>query len=189
MPRENTALLFLTLALLLVFLCVSRAAAQEVILRSLIVNNDEGAVHLRFGLRTRETDKLARYLEQGTRLRLVCTAAMDLERNLWWDMELRRSVKEFYVSYDSLNDEYRLSKGEAEAGERNDHLPSLLSNGWRRIDMYLGPWPDEYKEEDLALHLTVRLVRTDVPVWLKRTLFFWSWDVAPVKNYRIRFES
>jgi hypothetical protein len=55
--------------------------------------------------------------------------------------------------------------------------------------MYLGPWPDEYKEEDLALHLTVRLVRTDVPVWLKRTLFFWSWDVAPVKNYRIRFES
>jgi hypothetical protein len=114
---------------------------------------------------------------------------MDLERNLWWDRELRRSSKNSLLHYDSLNDEYRLRKGKNGSGERNSDLSSLLQSGWGQIDMYLGPWPDEYKEENLALHLSVRLIRADVPVWLKRTLFFWSWNVVPVRNYRIRFGS
>lgn len=191
MGRHTTvlfpAILFVIIGLLLVL--ASQAAGQEVTLRNLVVNNNDGAVHLRFGLRARNTEEMSRYLEQGTDLRLVCTATMNLERSLWWDRELRRSVKAFFLRYDSLDDVYRFSTDEASAGERDSDLASLLSSAWRHIDMYLGPWPKEYREENLALHLTVRLVRTDVPVWLKRTLFFWSWDVVPEKNYRIRFES
>ena len=189
MRTEKPFLFPVAVTVLMVLLFASRAAGQEVILRNIIVNNDHGEVHLRFGLRTRDADKLAQYLKQGTNLRLVCTAAMDLERNLWWDRELRRSSKNSLLHYDSLNDEYRLHKGKNGSGERNSDLSSLLQSGWGQIDMYLGPWPDEYKEENLALHLSVRLIRADVPVWLKRTLFFWSWNVVPVRNYRIRFGS
>jgi len=182
-----TAILSATIALVLVL--ASQAAGQEVTLRNLVVNNKDGAVHLRFGLRARNTEELSRYLEQGTDLRLLCTATMNLERSLWWDRELRRSAKEFLLRYDSLDDAYRFGTEENSTEERDSDLASLLRSEWQRIDMDLGPWPNEYREENLALHLTVRLVRTDVPVWLKRTLFFWSWDVVPVKNYRIRFES
>lgn len=191
MGRHTTvlfpAILSATIALVLVL--ASQAAGQEITLRNLVVNNKDGAVHLRFGLRARNTEELSRYLEQGTDLRLVCTATMNLERSLWWDRELRRSAKEFLLRYDSLDDVYRFGTDEDSTGERDSDLASLLRSEWQRIDMDLGPWPNEYREENLALHLTVRLARTDVPVWLKRTLFFWSWDVVPVKNYRIRFES
>lgn len=191
MGRHTTflfpAILFAIITLVLVF--APQAAGQEVTLRNLVVNNEDGAVHLRFGLQTRNPEALAEYLEQGTNLRLVCTATMNLERNLWWDRQLRRSVKEFLLRYDSLDDVYRFSTDGNSTGERDSDLASLLRSEWRSIDMDLGPWPNEYKEENLALHLTVRLVRTDVPVWIKRTLFFWSWDVVTVKNYRIRFES
>ena len=176
-----------TASCLLVLLLVTRAAGQEVILRNLIVNNDEGTVHLRFGLRTREPEELSRFLKQGTGLRLICAASMDLERDLWWNRELRRSRKEFLLRYHSLDDDYRLATEDGGFQERNADLESLLHKGWSRIDMYLGDWPGEYEEDDLALNLRVRLVRSDVPVWLKRTLFFWSWNVVPAKNYRIRF--
>jgi hypothetical protein len=188
--RQGTVFLFYAvISALLVLLCFSQAAGQEIILRNLIVNNDQGEVHLRFGLRTRDSEELSRYLKQGTDLRLVCTAVMDLERNLWWDRELRRSVTKSLLRYDSLDDEYRLNTGTNGTGERDSDLAALVRNGWGQIDMYLGPWPEQFKEENLALHLTVRLIRDDVPVWLKRTLFFWSWNVVPVKNYRIRFGS
>ncbi len=188
--RSNKAVLWsMAVSALLVLLFVSRAAGQEVILRNLIVNKDQGQVHLRFGLRTRNAEKLSQYLKQGTDLRLVCTAVMDLERNLWWDRELRRSVKESILRYDSLDDEYRLGMGKNGTSERDSELSPLLHKGWGRIDMYLGPWPEQYKEDNLAMHLKVRLIRSDVPVWLKRTLFFWSWNVVPVRNYRIRFGS
>ncbi|MCF8085789.1 MAG: DUF4390 domain-containing protein [Desulfohalobiaceae bacterium] len=189
MRKKQAFLWHLAISLLLVLLFVSRAAGQELILRNMIVNNDQGVVHLRFGLRARDAEKLSRYLKQGTDLRLVCTAAMDLERNLWLDKELRRSAKQSLLRYDSLDDEYRISMGKNKTSERDSDLSSLLHKEWGRIDMYLGPWPEKYKEENLALHLRVRLIRTDVPVWLKRTLFFWSWNVVPVKNYRIRFGS
>ena len=191
MGRHTTVLFaaILSAIIALVLVLASQAAGQEVTLRNLVVNNQDGAVHLRFGLRARNTEELSRYLEQGTDLRLVCAATMNLEQSLWWDTELRRSAKEFLLRYDSLDDVYRFGTEEDATGERDSDLASLLRSEWQRIDMVLGPWPNEYKEENLALHLTVRLVRTDVPVWLKRTLFFWSWDVVPVKNYRIRFES
>ena len=187
---KSRALLFYTgIIVAFVFLLASQAAGQEIVPRNLIVDNEQGAVQLRFGLRVLNSEKLSRYLKQGTSLRLHCTAKMEVERSFWWDKELRQSAITFMLRYDSLDDEYLLIMGKDKSEKRDSDLLTLLHSGWAQIRMDLGPWPEEYKEDNLVLYLTVRMVRIDVPLWLKRTLFFWSWDVVPVKNYRIRLGS
>jgi hypothetical protein len=41
--------------------------------------------------------------------------------------------------------------------------------------------------DDYRVTLDVEMVNTDVPEWLSKSFFFWSWDPAPPIQYSTDF--
>lgn len=62
---------------------------------------------------------------------------------------------------------------------RAPHLDVLLHEAWRELHATLRPAEALEKDEEylLALELVVRYA--EVPPWLERALFFWSWELSP----------
>lgn len=176
------------LVVIILILIPGVSPAQEVILRNIVVENVEGATQVRFGLQTSDSQKLAPYLNQGSDLRLICTAILTRERSFWWNRQLQSSRKELRLEYRSLEEEYRIYQEGSESYESRDgDLNRMLDEALGSMSMDLGPWLEEFETLNIVLDFNIRMVREDVPSWLKRTLFFWSWDVVPEKEYRIQF--
>jgi hypothetical protein len=184
--KHRTALLAGTILLaLLVFPpCVH---GQEVMLKNLVLDNVAGTIQLRFGVKTVDTEELKAYLEEGVTLRLQCSAKLKANKSLWWDETLREQEVAFELKNNPLTRKYVLRNVTEKRTMRNKDLETLIRSNWGHMVLEMGRWPKAPKGREYVLELKVRLERADIPVWLRRALFFWSWEVVPVKTYRMNF--
>ena len=52
----------------------------------------------------------------------------------------------------------------------------------------MGSWKLLERGKTYTLTLDINLQQTDIPNWFKRTLFFWSRDMAPQATYQLHFK-
>ncbi|WP_291329195.1 DUF4390 domain-containing protein [Desulfovibrio sp. UCD-KL4C] len=187
----------LTLSInLLVILCTifiislfspSCANAASLNLKNLVLDNQAGAIMARFGLELKDDTKTEAALENGIKLKLECKAALYLRRSMWPDSKIASKVYTDKLYYSSLSKEFILEKFGNSIALRDKKITMLLQNGWNSIVMDLGPWSSLKRGEQYILKLDVHLDQTDIPQWLKKTLFFWSWDIVPSATYKLDF--
>lgn len=181
----SRAVLFCLLCLLLFF--SSSASASTLQLKNLVLDNQAGAIMARFGIELQTDTQVEEALLNGIRLKLECEARLFEHRSMWPDSEV--AGKEYFnkLYYDSLSKQFVLEKPGADKVYKNKSLTILLREEWKTIILDLGPWSTLQREERYKLRLKVRLDQTDVPDWLKNTLFFWSWDIIPSATYQLDF--
>ncbi|BBD07304.1 DUF4390 domain-containing protein [Desulfovibrio ferrophilus] len=168
-------------------LAPARCQAGELELGSLILDNQEGNISVRFGVRMSGLDELRKELDAGTTVVLNCDASVSRRGRMWLDTRLAETEWSSTVSKDVLADEYRLQLPGEESPRRGKDLAALLIGAWGGLTLDLGSWEALTPGYDYQLKLDISLDRTDVPVWLRYVVFFWSFDVYPPTSYQLDF--
>jgi hypothetical protein len=164
------------------------ACAQNIELKNLILDNEKGEIQLRFGIKVNKMQELQQYLqEDGYTLRLRCRAELLKTRTLWWDESLGENEVVFDLSCNQLSQQYILHNVSESGKATSEDLEKILRKHWRHLTILLGKWRNLTKRENYAVELDVTLRRANVPMWLRKALFFWSWDVVSSRRYRMDF--
>ncbi|OGR35028.1 MAG: hypothetical protein A2051_10460 [Desulfovibrionales bacterium GWA2_65_9] len=182
-----TTVLALALAQVLV-LWTSAAAAQSLVLSNLVVDNKAGSLTARFGVSVDGVAELAESLQSGATLALTCKAKLSRKSGLFGSPQLAAAELTSRLKYDALTKEYSLLLPGREGQLKNTGLQELLRAGWGELTLDMGSWQMLERDREYTLTLDTRLHQTDIPNWFRRTLFFWSWDVAPSASYQLHFK-
>jgi hypothetical protein len=173
-------------AALVLFLAV-QAVAAEMRLSHLVLDNQAGEITARFGIDFMGLEELERALSEGSTLELVCMAEIVRRRSLWMNKGLAEAEFMSTLSRDALAKEYVLRLPGEQEPLRSDKLAPLIDKAWGALVMDLGPWSTLQRGQEYTLGLSVTLRRSEVPAWLRYTLFFWSWEVVPETEYQLDF--
>jgi hypothetical protein len=172
----------------LLLLCpASPARAQHIQLSNLILDNEAGAIAVRFSLALEEDEPLAAMLKEGAVVALRCQASLSRKREYWSDEQIAEAELISRVRNDALTREFVVEMPGAPQPARSVNLPALLGLTWNKIAMDLGPFSSLKRGEEYVLELKVTLSHDDVPAWMRWALFFWSWKVAPAATYQMEF--
>ncbi len=157
-------------------------------LSNLVVDNKAGSLTARFGVALDSVAELTESLQNGATLSLTCKARLGKKGGLFGSPQVAAAENASRLKYDALTKEYSLQLPGREAPLKNASLSDLLRAGWSELALDLGPWNMLERDKEYTLTLDIRLHQTEIPNWFKRTLFFWSWDVAPSATYQLHFK-
>jgi hypothetical protein len=169
-------------------LWASAAAAQALVLSNLVVDNQAGNLTARFGVAVEGLAEVSDSLHSGVTLALNCKAKLTKPGGMLRSTQVAAAEMDSRLKYDALTREYVLSLPGREAPLKNPHLDDLLREGWGALALDMGSWRLLERGQEYALGLDIRLQQTDIPNWFRRTLFFWTWDVAPQASYQLTFK-
>jgi len=175
------------LALLLTVLLPFSAQAQTLLLDNLVLDNQSGRIHLRFGLSLAEIDQVQAVLRDGVDLWMFGTARLMAKRLILPNRVLNEKQVEHVLEWNPLAQEFELTLPQKEHLVKNKDLAELLAKQWREITLDMGQWAMLTPGRTYHLELEISLDRRDIPVWMRRVLFFWSWEVITPIRYELEF--
>ncbi len=176
------------LALVLTLAQAGTALAQGLDLDNFVLDNQEGRITVRFGVRVLALDELEQALSDGSSVGLVCKAFVYRKRTLWPDSEIAGTKLVSLLRKRGLDQDFEAVLPDEKEPLRDRDLPVLLEKAWGEINLDLGLWDTLEPGSKYSLQLEISLTRVDVPVWLRYMVFFWSWDVLPSTGYRLDFD-
>jgi hypothetical protein len=173
--------------LLAALLFPSLAQAQLLSLDNLILDNQSGRIHLRFGLRLAETSEIQTVLQEGVDLWMAGTAKLIAKRFLLPNQVLNEQQIEHVLEWNPLAQVFEMTLPQKEHLVKNKDFNELITAHWREITLDLGEWSMLSSDQTYHLELEITLDRRDIPVWMRRVLFFWSWEVISPIRYELEF--
>lgn len=187
MVHMKSSFYAVVLFLLLILVQTWSCWAQEIELKNLALDNQQGNIRVRFGLELDQPEEIRQALDDGSVLGLKCSAVLIRKRDVLWDEEVASATVLHQVKHNPLSREYHLLLADDPEPLRSNDLLGLLNSGWDRLEIGLGPWNRLSRGSVFVLDLTVSVVQMEVPDWVKTTLFFRSWEVVPETTYRLEF--
>lgn len=179
--------LFILLPMLLALAAAASARAERIGLSNLVVDNHSGRAQVRFGVSVRQAGAIREALENGQVLALGCKARLYLKRDYAWDaLAGEAELVSTLVLHDKGPFEITMP-GRARERYRARDLELIMKEAWGGISMDLGSWAALERGRSYSLELEIRLLRQDLPGWLKGTLFFWNFDAIEPATYRLDF--
>lgn len=168
-------------------LCAGAAQAQSLVLSNMVVDNQAGTLMARFGVAVDGSASLTDQLQAGATLALTCKARLSKPGGLLGGPRLTETEMVSRVKLDPTTRDYVLTIPGREAPLRGAALDELLRSGWGELALDLGAWRQLEPGKDYTVTLEIKLSQADIPNWLRRTVFFWSWDVIPAATYQLHF--
>lgn len=172
---------------LAVFLLPSLAQAQLLSLDNLVLDNQSGRIHLRFGLRLAETAEVQAVLQEGVDLWMSGTAKLISKRFVLPNRVLSEKQIEHVLEWNPLSQEFELTLQDKARQVKNKGLDELIATQWREITLDMGQWSMLTSGQTYHVDLEITLDRRDIPVWMRRVLFFWSFEVLSPIRYELEF--
>jgi hypothetical protein len=169
---------------LLAFASVGRC--QSLTLKNLVVDNQAGSIMVRFGVGVDGVQGIVQSLESGATLGLRCQARL-VQEHFWYNAKISSTDFVSLVRWDALTKEYVLELPGREQPLQDKDIQELFNKAWDQLTLDLGSWSALQRGDSYSLRLEIRLSRSDIPAWLRYSLFFWSWDVIQPTTYRLDF--
>ncbi|MGJ3523285.1 DUF4390 domain-containing protein [Nitratidesulfovibrio sp. D1] len=155
------------------------APPRQFVLDTFAIETRDDTLVLRLGVGVDDPDGLRDLLKDGAEMELRGTATLTRRRGVLPDVTLAEKVFACVLRHDTLTREFELRLEGRESPWRDKNLARLLEATWKRLVLPLAPISTLEKGEPHRVSLALSLRHTDVPPWLSRTLFFWSWEVVP----------
>ncbi len=163
-----------------------KADSQSLDLSSFTVETGDNHLMARFSVDVDEFEKIKETLDNGGKMIMICAADLFRKRSVFWNKRLKSQKVEIALEKDLLKGKYVVSLPEGEI--KLKELPEEdFTSLFQDIKVELFPWKELETGRNYKLSMHIRLVSRDVPKWIKRTLFFWSWDVARDIRYETEF--
>ena len=112
-------------------------------------------------------------------------------RNLLWpDSELAEKTLAWTLRHDPLTHEFLIVDAGEEEGQssRSPHLDALLREALSDLYAVLTPETPFEDDETYIVRFDLVLKYAEVPPWLKKALFFWTWDLSPRFSHEYVFD-
>jgi hypothetical protein len=161
--------------------------AQSLEVKDLVLDQGSGQVQVRFGLVVNGVDELRRILEEGGVFELKCQATLYKKRGVVWDAAMGQATFASQINANPLSQSFSVVDSASSKIMQNKNLSELLQHVWKAIAMDLGPVDKLEKGRDYRVVLTVGIEQVDVPQWVKRSMFFWSFEAIPKTSMELPF--
>ncbi|TVR01374.1 MAG: DUF4390 domain-containing protein [Desulfovibrionales bacterium] len=161
--------------------------ASLLALDNLVVDSQAEKVHLRIGLRLEQPETIKSVLREGVDLWLEGTARLISKRLFLPNRTLAERTFEHVLEWNPLTQEYELTLPQKEYLVKAKELNDLVESHWREINLEMGDWAQLVPGQTYHLELEITLDRRDIPIWMRRVLFFWSWEVMTPIRYELEF--
>lgn len=169
------------------FLCPTFALAQGLFLSDVELRHQAGNLVVAFSVSLEEPEMVRNLLLDGAALLLQCDAQLMGKRSYWLNKDVSEHRFVSGLKSDSLTREFLINLPGQERSLKDRKLVELVERAWGDLSMDLGPEDRLIPGETYEVDLAVTLKYADVPPWLKQTLFFWSWEVAPPSEFQLTF--
>jgi hypothetical protein len=160
---------------------------QFLSLDNLVLDSQSGKIHLRFGLRLDNPEPIQAVLQEGVDLWLNGTAKLLSKRLFLPNRVLSEQQFEHVLEWNPLTKEFELTLPQKEHQIKNTDVTALVRAQWSEINLEMGEWTLLNPGQTYHLELEISLDRRDIPVWMRRVLFFWSWEVMTPIRYELEF--
>lgn len=187
MNRIRLHSLICPLILIILLTPVTALGASLLALDNLVLDSHEDKIHLRFGLRLEDPEPVKNALMDGIDLWLDGTARLLSKRMFLPNRILHEQSFEHVLEWNALTQDFELTLPQKEHLVKAKELQELTLTHWREISLEMGDWSMLAPGETYHLELEINLDRRDIPVWMRRVLFFWSWDVMDPVRYELEF--
>ncbi len=176
----------LLLTALLFLLPAREASGQRLDLSSFLIDTYGDTLVARFSITLDNFDKVKSALDNGSKVALLCNVSLLKDRVFFWDQPMVEKDIEIGLEKNLLSGGYVV----------------FLPNQTRNLDVFekdifielFGDMNVELlaldklnPDQKYIVRTQARLISKGVPKWIKRTLFFWSWDLAKSIRYEMRF--
>lgn len=161
--------------------------AQSLEVKDLVLERESGQVQVRFGLEVKGVDELRQILEEGGVFELQCRATLFKKRGVVWDSVMGRSEFLSQINANPLSQSFSVVDAASSKIVQNKNLSELLQDVWKTIALDLGSMGKLEKGHVYRVVLTVGIEQVDVPQWVKRSMFFWSFEAIPKTSVELTF--
>ncbi len=144
---------------------------------SFTVETQDTYTEIHSGLKLNNTAEIKAQLRDGAVMALDCKVQLERTRTLLANVLVAETVQTYYLRHDPLTREFVLScPGIPSVRQKNfDTLVAPL----KQMRFVLPLMEPLAAGETYRIRFDLTLQHAEVPPWLSRALFFWSWDVVP----------
>lgn len=125
-------------------------------------------------------------LRDGAIINLTCRLIIERLRKVLVNETLADRSEVHQLRYDPLTRDFIMLRPNAPA-RRDKKLDTLLAATWECLAFNIPLENPLLSGETYRVRLDVTLQHAEVPPWLEKALFFWSWDVAPATSFTQEF--
>ena len=130
-----------------------------------------------------ENDGVVRaQLRDGAVMTLTCKLALERVRTLLSNEVLSEELRSYQLRHDLLSREFILSSP-GQPIVRQKQFDALLASAFQHLDFLLPLQAPLVSGETYRVQLKITLEHAEVPPWLEKALFFWSWEVTPPLSF------
>ena len=121
-------------------------------------------------------------LRDGAVMTLTCKLALERVRILLSNEVISGESRSYQLRHDLLSREFILSSP-GHPIVRQKQFDTLLASAFQHLDFLLPLQAPLVSGETYRVQLKITLEHAEVPPWLEKALFFWSWEVTPPLSF------
>ena len=140
-----------------------------------------GAIHVDTGILLESPGVVRAQLRDGAVMNLNCRLVLQKIRTLLSNELLSECSRSYTLRHDLLTREFILS-APGMATVRQKQFSALL-DGLKKLDFVLPLQNPLQPGEEYRVQIQFVFQHAEVPPWLEKALFFWSWEVAPPLSF------
>lgn len=156
-------------------------------LDNFLLDTQDDKLVLRFGVSINDIDGLKQILRDGAVINLTSTADISPKSTIIPRGALVEIQGLSSLQMEPLTREFILTEPDRDMPNRNKSLKQLLDSTWLTMSLPLCSLSELSHGSEYIVQLSIKLEHADMPAWLSKTLFFWSWNVTPPINYSMTF--
>ena len=157
-------------------------AAPKLELDTFTVETIPEGVQVDTGFKIDHANVIRAQLRDGAVMNLQCKLKLERVRTLLSNPVISETTRSYQLRHDLLTREFILSSPERPL-VRQKQFDALLASTWGHLQFLLPLHEPLSSGETYRVQFDVTLEHAEVPPWLEKALFFWSWEVAPPLSF------
>lgn len=159
---------------------MGRHQSWNYVLLAIEMLND--GVPCQYGNRVENGGVVRSQLRDGAVMTLTCKLALERVRTLLSNEVISGESRSYQLRHDLLSREFILSSP-GHPIVRQKQFDTLLASAFQHLDFLLPLQAPLVSGETYRVQLKITLEHAEVPPWLEKALFFWSWEVTPPLSF------
>ena len=152
------------------------------------VDNRDGAASIGFNIVIVDAVPLLDALQSGGAFEVSCEAELFRHRPAMWDVFMGKAAYSCQMVSNSMARECVVRDLRGSHTFSFDTLRDNLNRFWTGLTLPLAPWDQIERNNLYKVRMTFTILRTNMPQWVSKPLFFVDWDLVPETVYEVTFE-
>ena len=189
MDQRFYRILFVSFSFILFCILLAYSAhAEPIAVTDLGVDNSKGAVSVGFSIVVHDEAPLLEILQDGGDYEVRCTGKLYHRRAGFWDEFLSEASYVCLMTGKPIARECLLQDHRGSHTVDFSTLRKDLNQFWSHLSLPMGSWEQIQRNRAYKVVLSFKITRTNISQWIRKPLFFVSWDFVPEVAYELNFD-